>query len=377
MQGPIRTLSASVAICLVVLMLCTPRSAPVTAQEAAPPDLTAVSAPAVTASLHNPTFDNHDWYEFNNRYGHYVTGSWVPDDDNNYPDQSPLPATLQDWRLWFQHGTDIVEVDPEQTYRHSGSEAVQIRPYGSGVQIAGLYQIIYNTTPCLTYQFQIYAQSRPEGSDDYLTALQAGINPGGWYPVSPDFPAVKNFGNTVWGPSRTYIWSYGLLTVTAEVTNTRATVWTYGDAKGGRSHRILWDTGSFQEVTPGLIPDPDNPPTPSGISYLAVITSTTSVTITWNTSLALGQVYYRQVSCPSTPVSPTTGLTYTVYLPLVSRYVGWSSTALNKNLLTAHSEVISGLQPGCTYEYIVASRGISGGQCVTWVSDKRTFTTAP
>jgi hypothetical protein len=342
------------------------------------PDPAAGSAIAATASLHNPTFDNGDWYEFNGRYGHYQWGCWVPDDDNNKPDQNPLPATLQDWRLWFQNGTDIVETDPEQTYRHSGSEAVQIRPYGSGTQVAGLYQIIYDTTPCLTYRFQMYAQSRPEGSDDRLTALQVGINPGGWYPTLPDFPAVKSFGNTIWGPSSSaYTWYYGPLTVTAEVTNTRTTVWTYGDAKGGRSHRILWDTGSFQEVTPGLIPDPNNPPAAT-IGSVTAITSTTSATMMWSTAAAaLGQVYYRKVSCPSTPISPTTSLTHTVYLPLVSRYVGWSSTALNKTLLTSHSEAISGLQAGCTYEYIVASRGISGGQCVTWVSDKRTFTTAP
>jgi hypothetical protein len=111
---------------------------------------------------------------------------------------------------------------------------------------------------------------------------------------------------------------------------------------------------------------------------LTVITSSTSATVNWTTAnAALGQVYYRQVSCPSAPVSPTTGLTYTIYLPLVSRYVGWSTTTLNKTPLTSHSEAIGGLQAGCIYEYIVASRGLSGGQCVTWVSDKRTFTTAP
>ncbi len=377
MQNLNKPIPMGVALVIVAVMLCAPRSAPAAAHEADPPGAVAVNAPVATASLHNPTFDNHDWYEFNGRYGHYVAGSWVPDDDNNTGNNIP-ESIRQDWRLWFQHGTDIVEVDPEQTYRHSGSEAVQIRPYGNGVQTAGLYQIIYDTTPCLTYQFQMYAQSRPEGSDDYLTALQVGIDPGGWYPVLPDFPAVKNFGNTVWGPSRAYIWSYGLLTVTAEVTNTRTTVWTYGDAKGGRSHRVLWDTGSFQEVTPNLIPNPDSPPAAGGISGLTVITGSTNVTVSWTTTYAaLGQVYYRQVSCPSAPISPTTDLTYTIYLPLVSRYVGWRATPLNKTLLTSHSEIIGGLQAGCTYEYIVASRGISGGQCVTWVSDKRTFTTAP
>ena len=360
---------------LAAAMIYAPRSAPVSADQATPPVIE--SAITATASLHNPAFDNGDWYEFNGRYGHYLAGCWVPDDDNNLGNNIPEGAR-QDWRLWFQNGTDIVEVDPEQIYRHSGSEAVQIRPYGTGNQVAGLYQIIYNTTPCLTYRFQMYAQSRPEGGDDYLTALQVGINPGGWYPTLPDFPAVKNFGNTIWGTfSSAYKWYYGLLSVTAEVTNTRATVWTYGDAKGGRSHRILWDTGSFQEVTPGLIPDPNNPPSAT-IGSVTVITSATSATVTWSTTAAaLGQVYYHQVSCPSSPVSPTISMSHTIYLPLVSRSVGWSTTALNKMLLTSHSETISGLQAGCTYEYIVASRGLSGGQCVTWVSDKRTFMTAP
>lgn len=380
MERLLKPISIGTVFVLVALMVSTPVSVPVTAQEADLPTVVAVNAPVATASLHNAGFDNHDWYEFDLRYqSAYPSGAWLPDDDNNVDNNIP-ENVRQDWRLWFQHGTAIVDVDPEQTYQHMGSEAVQIRPYSWSLdtQIAGLYQVIYNTIPGRVYEFQIYAQSRPEGSGDYLTALQVGIEPTGWHPPSATDPAVHSFPATMkWGPSSTaYLWYYGPLAVIAEARSTSITVFTYADAKGGNSHRILWDTASFQEVS-SLIPDPDNPPAPDGISNLAVVTSTTAATVTWNTAYpALGQVYYRQISCPSTPVSPTESMTYTVYLPLVSRYVGWSTTALNKDLLTAHSEMISGLQPGCTYEYIVASRGVAGGQCTTWVSDKWTFVTA-
>ncbi len=373
MERFVRLISACAALALVALIVRMPASLPATAQEADPPSVAGVNAPATTASLHNPGFDNRIWYEFNRRYQRaYPAGVWLPDDDT--------AGGPQDWRLWFQNGTAIVDVDPEQTLPQAGSEAVQIRPFAWSLdnQIAGLYQVIYNTIPGRVYEFQIYAQSRPEGSGDYLTALQVGIEPTGWHPPSATDPAVHSFPTTMkWGPStNAYLWSYGPLAVIAEAQGISVTVFTYGDAKGGSSHRILWDTASFQE-TPPLIPNPDSPPTPGGISNLAVVTSTTAATVTWNTTYAaLGQVYYRQISCPSTPVSPTESMTYTVYLPLVSRYVGWSTTPLNKTLRTAHSAVITGLQPGCTYEYIVASRGIAGGQCTTWVSDKWTFVTA-
>lgn len=381
MKKPFKIISASTVFALVALMLCAPSSSPSTAQEAEPPGVAGVSTSAATASLRNPRFDNRDWYEFNRRYqAAYPPGAWVPDDDNNIRDDIPI-GIRQDWRLWFHHGTAIVDVDPEQTHVHSGSEAVQIRPFpwSLDTQIAGLYQVIYNTIPGEVYEFQIYAQSRPEGSGDYLTALQVGIEPTGWHPPSATDPAVHSFPATMkWGPStNAYLWSYRPLAVIAEALSTRITVFTYGDAKGGSSHRILWDTASFQK-TPPLIPNPDSPPPPGGITNLAVVIGTTSVTITWNTFHgAMGQVYYRQVSCPFTPVSPTASMTRTVYLPLVSRHVGWSTTALNKTLRTSHSAVIGGLRRGCTYEYIVASRGIADGHCITWVSEKRTFVTAP
>ncbi|MCS7179320.1 MAG: hypothetical protein N0A03_08645, partial [Anaerolineae bacterium] len=71
---------------------------------------------AGSASLHNPGFDNHDWYEFHLRYDRtYPKGAWLPDDDNNLNNNIP-DSIRQDWRLWYLRGTDIVEPDPEGTY---------------------------------------------------------------------------------------------------------------------------------------------------------------------------------------------------------------------------------------------------------------------
>ncbi|MDW8068688.1 MAG: hypothetical protein RML46_07235 [Anaerolineae bacterium] len=344
--------------------------------ETAPPAAADVIA-AGSASLHNPGFDNHDWYEFHLRYDRtYPKGAWLPDDDNNLNNNIP-DSIRQDWRLWYLRGTDIVEPDPEGTYVLN-VEAVQMRTYGEGKFLAGIYQPIYNTTPCLVYGFQIYAQSRPEGSNDTLTVLQVGIDRVGWHPDSSTDPAVHGSfpGTTVWGPGRQYQWSYGPLTVTAEAWNTKITVFTYADAAGGRSHRILWESASFWDATPPMIHDPNNLPTPSGISNLTVITASTTATITWTTaSAALGQVYYRLVSAPAGPPPPD--YPYKVYLPIVMRQTGWQYTPLNKTPTTSHQAVLTGLVPGGTYEFIAVARGLSGGQCVTWRSDTGQFTLAP
>jgi hypothetical protein len=331
------------------------------------------SAAPTEASLHNPTFDNQIWYEFKLRYqSAYPFGSWLPDDDT--------PGGPQDWRLWFLDGTAIIESDPEKTFAHLGSNrGVQMRPYDWGKenhQVAGLYQVVYDATPCLVYEFQMYGQSRPE--DEYRDAvLKVGIDQVGWHPDSKQDPAVHGDfpSTTVWGPSHDYKFTYNPLTVTAEALNSQITVFTYADAPGGRFHRVLWDTGSFQDVTPEMIHDPYNLPFPSGIFSLSESVGRTSATINWTTANeALGQVYYRLLS------SEVTSHTYTntVYLPMVissGSHMVWQATPLERPPTTTHSQSLSNLEPGSSYEYIVVSRGLSGGQCVTWVSEKQTLTT--
>lgn len=325
-----------------------------------------VAAPA-EASLHNAGFDNHIWYWFHERHDYgrnLVPDSFVPDDDtSNGPQQ---------WWLWFHDGT-VPILTWASTELHQGNKAVKGRTYWDGGLQAGLFQIVNGATPCLTYEFQMYGKAKLNEATDVLHALKVGIDRGGFRPATW---AVNGFpSTTVWGTSHPeYINIYGPLSVSAEAWNSSISVYTYAEADGGQSVDFLWDTGSFQEVTPEMIHDPDDLPTPGGINVLPPIVYDTAAIIDWTTATeALGQVYYRQVS----PGGPTPSYTNTVFLPIVVGTASheWLATPLIKTPSTAHSATLTGLVPGKSYEYVVVSRGLSGGQCVTRVSSADTFTT--
>jgi hypothetical protein len=348
-------------------------------QNTAPANWTGHDAVAASPSLHNPNFDNGHWYEFHIRYqGAYPTGVWVPAGTD-------MNDLTQDWRLWFLDGTDIVDCDPDTNYSHSGVESVKMRSFSwSSVnrQVAGLYQVITDIQPCRSYKFQMYGYSRQKESDDWLADFKVGIEPTGWHPDSANDPAVHSWPSTmVWGTSHTeYTSDFGLLEVTAEALDTEIAVFLYADARGGNSHKIHWDTGSFESVasSDNLLDDPDSRVVnESGITSGPTYTAgPEAVTVHWSTSAdASNQVYYRRVSgTPSPPIG--TLLTHVIYLPLVNRSQGpWLWTDVDDTSGTSHSILIMDLEPGTTYEYFVVSRGYSGGSCVLWVSNVKEFTT--
>ena len=342
-------------------------------------------------SLHNPTLDNHDWYQFHERYqGAYPVGVWLPDDDDNQDNDIPNDIR-QDWRLWFQDGTDLLKADPIEyddpgddpalkPFVHSQPSAVNMRTFNDiGHFLGGLYQPIYNTTPCFTYEFTMYVHSQIKEADDRTTALQVGIDQTGWHPNSKTDPAVHEFPDSmVWGAPTTQSGGFVPLTVQAEAAGNKITVFTYADVTGGISHKIYWDTGSLRQVSPDSIVDPENPPAPSLYPQTSGV-GRTAATIEWMTSAeAMSQVYYRVRSTPSDPPSTIT-VAHIIYLPLVrsSRQESWQSTALDTTMTTHHITPLTGLHPDTTYEYFVASRGLAGTECATWVSAPRTFTTQP
>jgi hypothetical protein len=365
-----RVFGRSLGLCLVLLVLLSGLShkTGTIAQSNGETENVALLA---TPALKNAGFDNHDWYEFNNRYGHYLAGSWLPDDDDNLYDTIPL-GIRQDWRVWFMDGWGIPEVDPEQVYIDY-IEAVQIRTYGSGSLLGGIYQPIYDVTPCLWYEFSMKGQSRPEEAADTLIALQIGIDRVGWILPTTD-PAVHGSfpSTTVWSTAQQYQWKYGTLSVSAEAWANKLTVYTYAHADGGRSHRILWDTGTFQEVTPPTIYDPLSYASTGGISAVSATPGSGSALVSWTTTdSGIGQVFYHVKSAPAAP--PSTLLSYTVFLPFVARPENWLYSDVNKTAATAHQVTLTNLESGYTYEYFVVSRGLSGNQCISWVSEKKTF----
>ena len=338
-------------------------------------------------TIHNPNLDNHIWYEFNARHApSYPVDVWLPD-GNWYatPDDWPTQGDIQDWRLWFTDGTALIDSAPNEAYVHSAPESIKMWPWDyDGRQIAGIYQLVENITPCFSYKFQMYGYSRQKGEADSLNGLKVGIEPTGWTLNPANAPGVHDGdwpAAMVWGTSQKYESGFGPLEVTAEALATQITVFTYADALGGNSHKIHWDTGSLQEIPlTELVSDPENPVgDDSGITFgPAVLPADTSARVEWNTSgMAVSQVYYRLITGPSSPVSPPgTLLPHTVYLPSISRGpIPWFSTDLAPSA-KSHLVVIGGLRPGSTYEYFVVSRGVSGGACVNWVSDPKEFTTS-
>ncbi len=159
------------------------------------------------------------------------------------------------------------------------------------------------------------------------------------------------------------------MSVTAEAWSDKVTVFTYSDLHGGRSARTLWDSASFEEVTDRIY-DPNSYVATGGLSDPQYYNST----VTWTSAYSgISQVYYRVK--PTSIVSPTTPLTYSIYLPLVSSNTEpWSVTTVNRVPSTAHLATLTGLQSGTTYEYFVVTKGLFGGSCTTWVSPKKELT---
>lgn len=340
----------------------------VIAQQADQPEATTSLA---TPVLQNAGLDNHRWYEFNDRYGTWLVGSWVPDDDDG--------QRLQDWRLWYMRGTPLVKSFAESTIIQAGVESVVLRSYSGDVQEGGLYQVIYNVTPCLHYQFQMYGLSRPDfGLPNPAAQLRVGLDPTGWHTNPSVDPAMPGYypASIVWSEPQDFKGNFGLLQVTAEARSNTVTVYTRALAYGGSKHAIVWDSGAFQEATPAMLHDPTALPAPT-IATPSVTRDRTWATISWTTSAsAVSQVYYALQSAGS--VTPS-DYPNKVYLPLVMGGMPqtWTASPINKTPATFHSVTLSGLLPGRTYSFVVVSRGLSGDACTTWVSAVQQFTTLP
>lgn len=340
----------------------------VNAQQTEPPVAAASLAGPV---LQNPGFDNTRWYEFNDRYGTWLAGSWVPDDDDG--------QRLQDWRLWYMRGTPIPKSFAEATIKQAGIESVALRTYSGNVQEGGLYQVLYNVTPCLHYQFQMYGFSRPDyGLPNPAAQLRVGLDPTGWHTNPSVDPAMPGYypASIVWSAPQDFKSDFGLLQVTAEARSDKVTVYTRALAYGGVKHAIVWDSGAFQEATPAMLHDPNALPAPT-IATPSVTRDRTWATISWTTSAsAVSQVYYalRPAGGGTPPDYP-----YKTYLPLVTGGTPptWTASPINKTPATVHAVMLSGLLPGRTYDFVVVSRGLSGDACTTWVSAVQQFTTLP
>lgn len=317
-------------------------------------------------SLHNPGFDNHKWYEFNDRYyPKWLPGSWVPDDD--------VVNGPQSWRLWYMRGKPLVKSFSEGGIVQTG-ESVVLRTYDGNIQEGGLYQTVYDVAPCLYYTFQMYALSRPDDDvSDKTAVFKVGIDQTGWAPDPASDPAFPGYypGTIVWGESHDYKYpTFGMLSVSAEAHANKITVFTYAYLYGGTKHAAVWDTGSLVESTPAMLHAPSSLPSPGGVTGVSsALIGGGQAQISWQTAghPAVSQVYYRLLP----QGGAQTNYPHKIYFPLITAYSlnkDWTASPINKTPSETHWVTLSGLLSGRSYEYIAVSRGLDYGQCVTWVS---------
>jgi hypothetical protein len=315
-------------------------------------------------------FDNEKWKEYL-EFG-YLAGTWLP---CRGPD---LATCTWVWKPWYQHGTQVPQLDPEPwAGRTVHDHALIFYFYAQDKNIHGGVFRRESVEPCHIYRFSMWARSGLDLAHPASTnaRMQVGISPTGDYPDRIVL-TTDRIDAITWSPESNSRYAYEQLFVEAEAQADTVTVFTRAHPDPNNQPYTFWDQGSFTEVrrTDNLIDASQPLPTPSGrIQNVQVFdVSSTSARISWNTGAAssFGQVLYRQIGAPSTGITSTVTLTNQVFLPLVlSPPRTWQYSVVDESWQTTHQIQLTGLQGNSTYEFVVVSYGYFDGVCQLAVSE--------
>jgi hypothetical protein len=286
--------------------------------------------------------------------------------------QPPNHYTAGGWLRWWQ-GDKIPEYDDVREWRpwrYDGDHAQTYFRWGL-VYTAGIYQRVA-VQPCTYYQFDMYGRNHSvEGANHHA---RVGIDPlGRQYNTLEDPRVVSLPAGIVWSTEATYLFVWGLHTVTAEAAGNYVTAITFASPEPGYGYYdTFWDTGTLEQAQPpsGRIPGPATWLPDGFITNVTTQTVGGDLTVQWNTSApASTQVWYRVIS-PTQAISPTTPLTETVYLPLVARGVANLDlyTVADQTPVTSHQAIVTGVPAGHIVEFVALSRRLTGGVCLTSTS---------
>ncbi len=259
------------------------------------------------------------------------------------------------------------------------------RPY-----IAGIYQpVTQGVVPCTLYTFEIYNRN-----DSHLYHAKVGIDVTGWIitrlgtsrphncppdgqSVCPD-PYIESFPSTVvWSAESSHPgYTWAPLRVTAEAAASTISVWTYAAPEPQIAHSTYWDYGSLvQTPFPGdRLPRPTTW-TPSGFVQNVVAAPpdvNNNVVVTWQTAAPASTQLWYAIYPPTSPVTPTDSMTYTVFFPTISVYRSPETytymTPLNVTPKTQHQVVIPDVPADHTVVFVALSRRPIGSACTTETS---------
>ncbi|MGC9468133.1 MAG: hypothetical protein ACP5HS_06050 [Anaerolineae bacterium] len=237
---------------------------------------------------------------------------------------------------------------------------------------AGIYQVVPDLTPCVPYEFSMYARSQSNVWTDFHAKI--GLDPKGtWITGGHDDNELRGWSpQTQWSAEQkeNYVWQK--LSVTAEPLGTHLTAITYANPSGSAVYDMFWDAGSLyqRDFPDGRLPEPASWPSPDSQYINAVGQQRVGdeLQITWNTTVpASTQVWYT-IEPYTVPPTATTSLTYTIYFPLISKAERILVTALDPEPITdGHRATIllSGLGPGDRITFWVLSRRVATDVCIT------------
>ncbi|MGC9396819.1 MAG: hypothetical protein ACP5J4_18395 [Anaerolineae bacterium] len=282
------------------------------------------------------------------------------------------------WERWWIHGTIMPEFDDIRGGRANtyvdGSHAQVYFKWGN-TYTAGIFQVVDGLTPCRPYELTMHARTHTlEGAFPHT---RIGLDPVGAQLTSAG--AVHDstpLHRAVWSREQTALFTWEELSVTAEPLRNSLTAILYAAPVPGSSavhyYDTYWDAGALREsmYPDGRLPGPVQPS--GGFIYsVSPMTSSSSLTVTWNVDDISGtQVWYKVVPPPTppAPITSTFQISFSTYLPLVSRGIPFDfpqQTALEYTTGVTHSATIADVPSGYSVYYIVVARRSRNGACVT------------
>ena len=272
------------------------------------------------------------------------------------------------WTRWWL-GDVIPEYDDVREwrpYKYDGEHA-QIY-FWNWHYTAGIYQRVA-VQPCTFYQFSMYGRNHSDPVVNHHARV--GIDPLGRV---VDNPYVTYFPpEFVWSPEQTFLYTWGLHTVTAESSSDHITAITYvSPDRGYPPYDTFWDGGTLVQVLPpdGRLPEPSSS-TPDGfITNVVSYTQPGQLTIEWDIAEPVSTQVWYNVLTPTEPTTPTVTLTRTTYLPLISRS-GWPDlyTIVDQSGETHHEATITGLEEDQIVRFVILARHLIEYSCYTSISD--------
>ncbi len=299
-------------------------------------------------------------------------------EDQPYYWKYPNHFVAPHWYRWWTKGRTIPEYDDSRSARphYEGDHAQVYFKWGATYQ-AGIYQVVTGLTPCTPYRLSAWA--RNESLDDVHPHTRVGLDPEGTQltPSVDDGDILNMPPKTAWSWEQTALFLWEELYVEAEPLNDRLTAILYASPLPVdlRTHYYdtFWDAATLITSTfsNDRLPNPSTWVSSDFIYDIVTTTSTSKFIVEWDTQGPASTQIWYDLQKPSSPITSSAMLSYTVYLPRLSNNIHPTAYKFTSELditpKTHHRVEIPNLQSGVRVSFVILGRRPNNNSCVTEV----------